>query len=308
MLRSFLFNWISAQYSKEVKDRIYGAAADAFRDAVSAEEPDTAGGVAPADIGLLFARSAEYGCLTDRLENLQVTKGNGLKFTQGTYKRLRLAIVETGGEPARVREGVFALLQVFQPRRVIAAGFAAALVPEVKRGELFLPLELYSETGEEANLAQAQKESSETCAEDTGLPLKTAPIVTVSALPGDPAQRRLLHEKTGARLADTLVWHAAAACREARFPFLALKVAAVELNDRLPAALQRVAESGSGSPARKLGAFFGALTNRPSSLLDVYKVKERELEAADRLADALAGLLTESSKRDSAPLNGEDSV
>ena len=296
MLRSFLLNWISARYSKEVKDRIYEAAAETLGAAMSADEPDGAGGVRRAEVGFLFSRGAEYGCFTDRMENPRITKGNGFTFVQGEYKGIPLAVAETGAGETNVREGTLALLQVFQPRRVIASGFADALSPEIGRQEVFMPLELVSERGERLNLSGEERGNADNPGTGGEMPWQIAPLVSVSKLPADPEGRRELGRKSGARLADTLVWNAASVCREANVPFLALKVVAAELGDRLPPDLSRAEKAGSGSRARRLGAFLGTFTNRPSSLVDVYKIKQRELESADRLADHLAGLLDEISR------------
>ena len=111
-----------------------------MRDAPAAESSETTedtGKLARAEVGLLFARGAEYGCLTDRLENIVSTKGNALKFTQGTYRGIRLAIAETGDGEQAACDGALALLQVFNPRRVIAAGFARGAVPGSSGGSLF---------------------------------------------------------------------------------------------------------------------------------------------------------------------------
>ena len=276
-----------------MKNRIYEAAAETLGAAMAADEPDGAEGVGRAEVGFLFTRGAEYGCFTDRMENPRITKGNGFTFVQGECKGIPLALTETGTGETNVREGALALLQVFRPRRVIASGFADALSPEIGRLEPFMPVELVSERGERLDLSGGEVGGTDWPWTDDGFPWKTAPLVSVSKLPSDPEGRRELARKSGACLADTLVWNAALVCREANVPFLALKVAAAELGDRLPPDLSRAEKAGSGSRARRLGAFLGTFTNRPSSLVDLCKIKQRELESADRLADLLAGFLTD---------------
>ncbi|MGI5831062.1 MAG: hypothetical protein ACOX6D_00800 [Thermoguttaceae bacterium] len=304
MFRNFLFNWLSARCGEEVKSRFYEAAAEALRDAPAAESSETTedtGKLARAEVGLLFARGAEYGCLTDRLENIVSTKGNGLKFTQGTYRGIRLAIAETGDGEQAARDGTLALLQVFNPRRVIAAGFAAALVPGIEWGEVYFPDELVSSDGDRCDLTGAllpapeENNRSEEHPEESDFPFKTAPMVSVSKLPTEPNERRTLGEKYAACLADTTAFQVAMICRRASVPFLAVKAVVDRCADEPPADLRRAAAAGKEGAARRLGALLGTFTNRPSSLLDVYKIKERQLVTADRLADTLAELFLRTS-------------
>lgn len=293
MFRSFLFNWLSAQYSREVKSQLYEAAAEALRGAAAGSESETD---VRADIGLVFARGAEYGSLLDRLEEAETTKGNNLKFTRGRYGKTRLAIVETGDRAGAVREGTLALLQVFQPRRVIAAGFAAALVPEIKRGSLFIPFRITGSDGTEISLAPERLESPGGAMPAEDGPFETAPLVSVQTLPAEPDARSELARRTGAALADTSALQAAAVCRKSSAPCLVVKAVSAEQADRPPADLRRAAEAGKTSTARRLGALFGTFTNRPSSLLDIYKVKERELETAETLAEALIRIIAASAE------------
>ena len=296
MFRSFLLNWLSSQYGREVQSQIYEAAAEALRGAAGeGEDPSSL----RADVGLVFARGAEYGSLLDRLEDVETTKGNGLKFTRGRYQKTRLAIVEAG-RPDAVREGILALLQVFRPRRVVAAGFAAALSPEIKRGALYIPSRLVSPDGEEIDAALGAPAPPGRETPQDPVRFETAPIVTVESLPAGPNERAELARKTGAALADTLTWQAVSVCREESAPCLVVKAVAAEYGDSPPTDLRRAAEIGRGSAARKFGALFGAITNRPSSLLDLYKVKERELETAETLADALVRIVAASAET-SAP-------
>ena len=100
-----------------------------------------------------------------------------------------------------------------------------------------------------------------------------------------------LAKRYGATAVDRGTWAIAEVCSAAGVPFLPLFVARdVRAEAGSKEAARAVASQGK-SAARTLGAFLGAVTKKPSSALHIYQLKERSLEAADKLAKALDAIL-----------------
>ena len=81
-------------------------------------------------------------------------------------------------------------------------------------------------------------------------------------------------------------------CAEFGVPFLTLRAT---YESSKAAGVSREAKkvvASNQSFARSLGAFFGATMKKPSAAIDVYKIKQEELQAADKLADALSRVVS----------------
>ncbi|MGI6400715.1 MAG: hypothetical protein ACOX0A_01145 [Thermoguttaceae bacterium] len=106
------------------------------------------------------------------------------------------------------------------------------------------------------------------------------------------ASRPSEEQKVGMSAYDRATWGVAEVCYAARVPFLPLRVIYDLKSLKVSAEAKRVSKNNQ-TLARSLGAFLGAAVKKPSSVVDVYKVKENELQAADKLADALCRILAE---------------
>ncbi|MBR4833335.1 MAG: hypothetical protein IKU86_03240, partial [Thermoguttaceae bacterium] len=102
----------------------------------------------------------------------------------------------------------------------------------------------------------------------------------------EPSAKKRLGEATGAAICDRGTWPVAEICAARGLPLLPLRAVLDACGDAAPRDVRNVVDD-SQSAARLLGAFFGAVSKRPSVALDVYKAKERALVAADNLAAAL---------------------
>lgn len=104
-------------------------------------------------------------------------------------------------------------------------------------------------------------------------------------------ERKRFAEEFGAKALDRETLAVAEVCGESGTPFLPLR-AIFDLSSQAGSKeAERAVRSEGQSMARTLGALFGAVSKRPSAALDVYKLKEQSLEAADKLAKALGNIL-----------------
>ncbi len=81
-------------------------------------------------------------------------------------------------------------------------------------------------------------------------------------------------------------------CAEFGVPFLTLRATYESSKATGVSREAKKVVASNQSFARSLGALFGATMKKPSAALDVYKIKQEELQAADKLADALSRVVS----------------
>ena len=78
-------------------------------------------------------------------------------------------------------------------------------------------------------------------------------------------------------------------CSDEKVRFLSVRIISDGVDDELPIEIERLLDQPSF--AGKLGAAAGAIFRRPSSVKDMWKLKEDAIQASDRLAKFLAGTI-----------------
>ena len=310
MLNQILQNWLASQVTPELRRRVGDAAKSSIREAVcgameAAQEEDAERARSEVWCGLVFGDPSEYGCLTDLMNRVHRTRADGRLYIDGFLNTKRIVLVDAGPGSAAGAAAAEALIQAFSPKRVIAAGFAGALVKNLRRGRVILPKILTDEeSGQTIDLWQPLLEgSADTNSADTGgadtNSADDADVLTLlsaASAAKSPDEKRRRAERSGASLCDTASFAVASVCRRLGVPFLCVRVILDELDEVVPSDLKDLesAVPFKENPARFLGTLFGTVKRRPSSLLDMYKVKENALISADTLANRIARILTRS--------------
>ncbi|MBQ2038147.1 MAG: hypothetical protein II486_01705, partial [Thermoguttaceae bacterium] len=125
----------------------------------------------------------------------------------------------------------------------------------------------------------------------------TGALVSVDRDVVDASDRKELAKRVGASAVDRVAWSVAQTCGEAGVPFLALRVVYDFRAQAGSKEAARVVDTSGVNVARTFGALFGAVTKRPHAALDLYKLKEQSLQAADKLVKALGMILSAAAKQ-----------
>ena len=298
-----------------------------FKDSFRSSGDASASQTDAVDMAIVCGVHKELVGVLDQMRSPSSVKGDGFQYYHGKWKGFRVALIETGYDFDRTRKGVEAIISAFRPTCVASIGFASSLVDHLKSGDLVAPDALINEKGERLEFqtralptpevetqstdtdASADRacangaETSETSAASDETLRKierareilrrfaTGTVLSLSREPSGAKERRELAAGTDAVACDRHVWAVAQVCVAAGAPFLPLlAIDDLDGEARSREALQ-VARSNQ-SVARRLGALFGATTKRPSAILELCQMKEREIAAADKLAEALASVLT----------------
>jgi adenosylhomocysteine nucleosidase len=241
----------------------------------------------PCDVAFIFALGIESGGLVDLLANSETsTHVHGVERA-GKLGGREVAIVEGGvGQKAAARATAEAI-QFYRPKWIVSAGFAGGLDEMLRRGHIVMADEVVNAAGE--SIATDLRLDRESLAATKGLHIGR--LVTIDSILREPAERRLLAEKSGAIACDMETFAVAAACRQQGVPFLAIRIISDAVEDELPPEIEYLLKQRS--LAGKLGAAAGAVLKRFSAAKDLWKLREDALKASDRLAKFLAGVTNE---------------
>jgi adenosylhomocysteine nucleosidase len=246
------------------------------------DRPPVAPPPAPADVGIVAALSIEVGPLLGRFEHLRKYVGPRHTVFEGDCGVKRTALVVTGPGRAAARRGAELLLAGHRPRWIVSAGFAGGLDPGLRRDDLVLATEVVDLEGGRFAIDLSVPEAAQ------GQRLSSGRLLTVDAIIRTAAEKAELRRRFGADVVDMETSAVAALCGERAVRFLSVRAISDEAGTDLPPEILSVlGRTGS----YRLGAALGALWRRPSSLKELWALREHALSAADRLAQVVPGIL-----------------
>lgn len=238
--------------------------------------------LAHADVALVCALHMEIAPLLDRCEKPRKYVGGKFTYRGGRYRHIRLAAVECGGGPARAKQATHGLIDGHSPDWVISVGFAGSLVPEISTGSIFVADEV------------CDADTHETLAIDLKMPadpengLHAGRLVSTRQIVRLVSEKQALAEQTGAKAVDMESFAVADVCRQRGTKFLCIRVISDDTSADLPAEVLSIfGKSGS----QRAGAVAGAFFKRPSSVKDLWKLRNEVQAHGKTLARFLDGVL-----------------
>ncbi len=204
---------------------------------------------------------------------------------------LTVLVVETGVGAAATEQALSWLLsqprlgQVpYRPRLVLAAGFAGALQPELRVGDLVLATELADTAG---NVWPTTWPGALPAGEWQP-PLQRGRLVTAAALLGVPQQKQQLGQQQQALAVDMEAATIARHCTQHEVPFGCLRAISDEAATALSPQLIEMLHGGRVTPGRWLRA----VACRPRLLAECWRLARDTRRAARQLGLGLGELLT----------------
>ena len=218
------------------------------------------------DFALLFSGKPELNAFLDLCGRTSVTQGNGITFHQTMINEKSAVLVDVSSDPVKTTE---AILNVFQPKRVISAGFAKSLQKNMKN-RLFIPTKIVA-TKSASSLEiwnpsliegpQASGEKNDIC---SGI-----------LCSGRPSHAIL--EKYDLFAVDSSTYYVVNTCRERNIPCFPLEVITSNYDSRNDV-------SQKCSFARKFGHFLGKTWKSPKYALNSFHHQINLLETGEVLA------------------------
>ncbi|MDR0869269.1 MAG: hypothetical protein LBN39_00605 [Planctomycetaceae bacterium] len=244
---------------------------------VNSDMPDTA-------LGFVFAMPIESGGVFDKMTERKITKGNGTIFHTGIFAEQQTAMIESGIGSENAGKAAEILLDVFAPKKIISAGFAGGLSKRLKRYNVCFPEMLIRKS--DGAMLDVSQPVPQLFYGDLPIENKLA-LLTADEAVFAPKEKSSLQKETGAELVDMETFAVADVCRKRNVPFLSVRIVLDTAEQEFPKDILRIVQNADKSVFRLTGSVLGSLFRRPSSMLDLWSLKEQTLQAADKLAKHL---------------------
>jgi adenosylhomocysteine nucleosidase len=174
------------------------------------------------------------------------------------------------------------LIDGHRPQRIVSAGFAGALCPDLRRNDILVADRLQTTSGDEmpvdlpAGLTAALQHRD----------VHRGTLLTADRVIRVPSEKRAIGRQYGAMAVDMETFAVADVCRQRGVPFSSIRVINDTSDEVLPTDVEYLLGQKPG--AAQWGAALGAVLRRPASAKDMYQLRENALVASLRLAKFMA--------------------
>lgn len=289
MWQSILRNWLLTT----AQDRMREAASERAASTKQAgANPRSAAEQGPPEqkrpichVGLVFALGIEAGGIVDRLSGVVRIEAAGFVAREGGLDGRRLLVVESGAGCEAAARATQSLILGHEPRWIISAGFAGGLDDRLAQGDILLADEIVEPTGRV--LAIDFKVAPD--AEEQNRHVHVGRLLSTDRVVERAEEKRNLGSQYAALAVDLESMGVAEVCSSEKVRFLSVRVITDAVDRTLPRDIDYLVKKKS--TAGRLGAAAGAILRRPSSIKDMWQLKEDALVASERLAKFLTGLI-----------------
>jgi len=228
--------------------------------------------------GIVFALGVEADAFERLAEGRREFRAARLAFQTGRVAGRRVAWCVSGVGAEAAEAAARQLIAGHRPGRLITAGFAGGLDPDMARGSVIHPSRaIRAGDGRAVDLARL---------EPAAAPLT---IVSVDAVAATVEAKRALAAGTGGHAVDMETHAVACVAALAGLPCHCVRVVSDGAHESLPKEVAALATARS--PLRRLGAVVGAFGRRPAVAGDVWRLWERAVVDSRALATAVVDLI-----------------
>jgi adenosylhomocysteine nucleosidase len=245
--------------------------------------PNAAESTATCSVGLIFAVPIEGKPLLRMLAERQTTHGAKLAFDRGRLDGVPVAVVGSGMGARAAADATHALIDGHSPRFVVSFGFCGGLSPRLKRGDLVFANELVNSSGQTRKLDLRM-------ADDPDAGVHVGRLLSHDHILSNAVEKQQAGAAFAAIAVDMETYAVADVCHERRQRFMSVRIVSDTSTEDLPREILSIV---GPTGAVRFGGLVGALWNRPSSIGDLWKLKDRSDALAARLAGVLRGVVTQ---------------
>ena len=244
-------------------------------------EPAAKPDYAHADIGIVCSLPLELEPFLKRCQRVHTYTGGDFTFKGGRYDGIRVAVVECGMGYARARRATEALIEGHSPSWLLSCGFAGALQPQMKVGNIIVANEIVDQHGQQFSIDIK-------LASDAARGMYVGRVLTADEIVRTIAEKQALHDQYGAIAVDMESLAVAQVARDRHVRFMGVRAISDDMSADLPSEVLSVM---GGSGAVRVGAVIGALWKRPSSMKDMLNLRGHAEAASKSLASFLDGVV-----------------
>jgi len=271
-----------------LRTMLYGAAKEKVREAVTeaaTEQMSPKKQPGPVEVAVIFAMGIESGGLEDLLEDTVTTRGEGIVIRQGTLEEKSVAVVISGVGRKAAARATEAVISGHEPKLIISAGLAGGLVDALKRPDILIADSVADPRGNRLTI-HVPKSLGE-AARQPGVNLGR--LLTADGLVRTSAEKKAAGREHESMAVDMETFAVAEVCAKRSVQFSSIRTISDTVDETLPKDIENLLSQKSTSG--QLGAAAGALFRRPSSIGDMYRLKENALVCSDHLAKFLAAMI-----------------
>lgn len=233
------------------------------------------------DVVFLYALSVESAPLEAMLKKSHKEDWSCCQLTFGRLGDLRAAVVQTGAGQKKAAKSARRVLNRLRPNLVYSVGFAGALNPELERFQILDPL--YPMNYQPTNVIDVATSSDNK---------KPWGLYTADRVVAKLSEKAELFEKYGMDAVDMETDAVAEVCQDCGAELRCVRIISDDAKEELPPDIENILNQNSG--AEQWGAALGTLFRNPSRALDLIKLKNVSVQAAQTLAEHLVKALEES--------------
>jgi adenosylhomocysteine nucleosidase len=245
---------------------------------------------AHAEIAVVCALALELAPLLDRCQRPRKTIAEGFVVHGAWLHAKRVALLEAGNRTRALRRATTGLIDAHSPELVVAAGLAGALSDDLAVGHFLVADEITATDGTRLAVDGARAFAAG-ASEKWSDCLHVGRLLTVDHIVRTADEKRALHRQQDALAVDMESLIVAQVCRERGVRFQGVRVISDDAATDLP---PEVLSLFGASKFFRLGAALGAAWHRPAAVKDLWQLRDRAHQAAERLAELLDELLGQS--------------
>jgi nucleoside phosphorylase len=190
-------------------------------------------------------------------------KSRGIDLWQGVRSNKTVGFLVTGVGPRRAAAKLAEALTMIEPARILVVGYAGAIDPDLRLGDLVAVSKALAFRLDKAHLDWEHIqlgdvfeltgfEALAVCAQSAGLSIRTGDTMTSPYVLGDPMQKRRLYEKFHASIVDMETAALAGVALPRAIPMSSIRAISDEANDTFLAPFSFNPQSTISVRAKKL--------------------------------------------------------
>lgn len=252
------------------------------------------------DVLVVAAMGLELEPLRLRLQSRRTERGR-FRVDVGELSKVRVALVESGPGQKNAVAALEAALGAYPSSSVCAIGIGGGLVDSLHVGDVVFATGVVrqpsrgdqqeslakSATGLHADSGRSISISSGVSCEGKSRQSEGV-LLTVDEPILSEAAKREAHERTGAVVVDMETHALAEWCAVQKQRLIAARAVSDAVADSLPEVVRHLVGSG---PIEQVGRVAGTLFRQPSVVKELWTLRSRALEAADRLGEVMADVI-----------------
>ena len=234
------------------------------------------------DAAFFYALSVESAPLEAMLKKKHTEDWHCCQLTFGRVGDLRVVVARTGAGRKKAAKSVRRVLNRLRPNVAYSVGFAGALNPKLERFQILDPV--YPMNFPQTNIIDVSTSSDDK---------QSWGLYTTDHVVAKLSEKSELFEKYGMDAVDMETDAVAEVCYDCGVELRCIRIISDDAKEELPPDIENILNQNS--VPEQWGAALGALFRKPSRAVDLIKLKNASVQAAQTLAEHIVKMLEDAS-------------